>query len=313
MRHFTFSLLAAIAAMPSIAFAQEPPDFDRDIRPILADNCYNCHGPDPETREAELRLDTREGLFSTHDGLAIVAPGRASDSELIRRVTSDDEFTRMPPPDSNRTLSEKQAELLKSWVAAGAPWSGHWAWTRPVRPPLPEVEQADWPQGAIDRFILARLEQEGIEPQDSADKQTLIRRATLDLTGLPPTPGETAAFLADDSPDAYHRLIDRLLNSPAYGERMVWDWLDAARYADTNGYQGDPERTMWPWRDWAVDALNANMPFDQFTIEQIAGDLLPGATQEQILATGFNRNHMHNGEGGRIAEETRVENVMDRV
>ena len=203
--------------------------------------------------------------------------------------------------------------LTTTSAARGEETDRHWSFVPPVRPALPATRDVAWPRGAIDRFVLARLQQERISPSQPASKTQLIRRLTLDLTGLPPSPAEVDTFLADDRPDAYERLVDRLLASPRYGERMVWDWLDAARYADTNGYQGDPERTMWPWRDWVVQAMNANMPYDQFTIEQLAGDLLPDAQPEQILATGFNRNHMYNGEGGRIPEETRVENVMDRT
>ncbi len=291
----------------------EPVDFDRVIRPILSDTCFQCHGPDANARVADLRLDRREGLFRIQDGVAVVQPGDLRASELIQRVTSDDPDVRMPPPESKRQLSASQIASLKSWVAAGAPWGQHWSFQPPRRGQPPAVKDASWPRNPIDRFILARLEQEGLSPSPEASREQLIRRVSLDLTGLPPTPQEVDAFLADDSPGAYEKVVDRLLASPRYGERMVWPWLDAARYADSNGYQADPERTMWPWRDWVIQALNDNKPFDEFTIEQLAGDLLPQPNRQQLVATGFNRNHMFNGEGGRIAEETRVENVFDRT
>ncbi|MEQ8789946.1 MAG: PSD1 and planctomycete cytochrome C domain-containing protein [Pirellulaceae bacterium] len=302
-----------------------PIDFNRDVRSVLSDNCFHCHGPDEETRQADLRLDVKQGVLGG-DQPGVVVPGKSEQSELIRRLTSDDELERMPPPDSNRKLTPQQIAKLKQWVESGAQWEEHWAFVTPMRPRLPEVQDASWSRNPIDRFLLARLEQEKLTPSPEASRETLVRRVTLDLTGLPPTPREVDAFLADDSPDAYERLVDRLLASPRYGERMVWDWLDAARYADTNGYQGDPERTMWPWRDWVIDAMNQNMPFDQFTIEQLAGDLLTPFSSgdksaedldrkslSRLIASGFNRNHMFNGEGGRIPEETRVENVMDRT
>ncbi len=295
------------------AVAADPIDFNRDIRPILSDNCFQCHGPDQKARQSKLRLDTREGLFRKQGDNRVIVPGNPTASELVRRVTATLADERMPPPDSNRKLTKQQIEQLRKWVASGAEWQQHWAFQTPKRLELPKVKNEAWPRNAIDRFILARLQQEGLSPSPEADKRTLIRRVTLDLTGLPPTLEEIDAFLKDGSPKAYDTVVDRLLKSPRYGERMVWDWLDAARYADSNGFQSDPERTMWPWRDWVVRSMNANMPFDQFTIEQLAGDLLPNATVDQIVATGFNRNHMHNGEGGRIAEETRIENVLDRV
>ena len=305
--------MAALAAA-DLASAAEPArlDFNRDIQPILSDNCYQCHGPDAQARQANLRLDTKEGALRTAD--PVLVPGKSGDSELIRRVTSTDAGTVMPPPKSKRKLTPAQIGLLKRWVDQGAPWGKHWAFEAPRRPDVPEIRNPK-PEirNPIDAFILARLGREGLAPSPEAPKEILIRRLTLDLTGLPPTPQEVDAFLTDSAPDAYERVVDRLLASPRYGERMAWDWLDAARYADSNGYQGDPDRTMWPWRDWVVQALNANLPYDRFTVEQLAGDLLPGATVEQRIATAFNRNHMFNGEGGRIAEETRVENVMDRV
>lgn len=283
--------------------------FSREVLPILADRCFHCHGPDAANREADLRLDARESAIEDRGGYAVIQPGDAEASELIKRIVSEDPDVRMPPPDSHRKeLSRHEVATLRQWIAEGARWGKHWSFEQPIRPanPLPDVHP-------IDGFVRRRLSAEGLQWSPAADKRTLIRRASLDLTGLPATPQEIEDFLADDSPNAWERVVDRLLDSPHYGERMAWPWLDAARYADTAGYQGDPDRTMWPWRDWVIDAFNQNMPFDRFTIEQLAGDLLPNATPEQRLATGFNRNHMYNSEGGRIPEETRVENVFDRV
>ncbi|MBI1247994.1 DUF1553 domain-containing protein [bacterium] len=308
-------LLPWIAFCCAVCQADDTVDFNRQIRPILSDKCFFCHGPDDNHREAGFRLDERESAIGEADsGSQPIVPSHASDSELIDRVASQDDSIRMPPAASNKKpLTAAEIELLKKWIDQGAAWERHWSLVPPQRPDLPPVQHEAWARNPIDRFILARMEEHGLKPSPEADKRTLIRRVTLDLTGLPPTPEEVDQFLTDEKPDAYERLVDRLLASPRYGERMAWPWLDAARYADTNGYQGDPERTMWPWRDWVVDALNNNMPFDQFTIEQLAGDQLEGATNAQIIASGFNRNHMHNGEGGRIAEETRVENVFDRT
>jgi hypothetical protein len=307
------AVLLVMACGAARLSAAEPArvNFSRDILPILSDNCFFCHGPDPNNRKADLRLDTKEAALRTKD--PIIVPGKSGESELILRVTSDDNEERMPPPKSNRQITPQQIELLKRWIDEGAVWGKHWAYEAPQRPPLPAVKSVAWPVNSIDRFVLARLEQEGLSPSQAAAKETLIRRVTLDLTGLPPTPEEIDAFLRDGSAQAYETLVDRLLKSPHYGERMAWEWLDAARYADTNGYQGDPTRSMWYWRDWVIDALNKNMPFDQFTIEQLAGDLLPEPTRPQLIATGFHRNHMINGEGGRIAEESRVDYVQDRV
>ena len=280
--------------------------FSRDVLPILSDRCFHCHGPDADHREAGLRLDQRESAI---DEMASVVPGEPNESELIHRVTTDDADLLMPPPNSHRKpLTKIEVEILRQWIADGAQWGKHWSFEKLSKP---EIDDTDL--GPIDVFIQRRLKREGLEPSPEADPRALIRRVTLDLTGLPPTISEVEAFVKDDSPNSYKKLIDRLLSSKHYGERMAWPWLDAARYADTSGYQGDPERSMWPWRDWVIDAFNDNMPFDQFTIEQLAGDLLNDATPEQRLASGFNRNHMHNGEGGRIPEETRVENVFDRT
>ena len=302
-----------VVLLPWVANGTESPvDFSRDVLPLLSDNCFHCHGPDEKHREADLRLDEEASAKQMHDGQAAVVPGNSEESQLYRRVASRDADEVMPPADSQRKLTADQIRLLKRWLDEGAVWGGHWAY-QPLQRPAPPTpaKHADRVRNPIDAFVLARLEQEGIEPSPEAPRETLIRRVTLDLTGLPPTPDEVDAFLQDSAPDAYERVVDRLLASPAFGERMAWDWLDAARYADSNGYQGDGERTMWPWRDWVVQAFNGNLPYDQFTVWQLAGDLLPEATLEQRLATGFCRNHMINGEGGRIAEENRVDYVLD--
>jgi hypothetical protein len=285
-------------------------DFDRDVRPILSDKCVHCHGPDGKKRKAGLRLDTREGAIAKHkDGWQAIVPGDLKASHAWQRILTDDPDELMPPPDSNRTLSAKEKATLRQWILAGAEWSEHWAFTRINRPAVPQTGN----ESPIDAFVAAKLKSKGLHMAVPATKHDLIRRATLDLTGLPPTIEELDAFLSDNKAGAYERAIDRLLASPHYGERMAWPWLDAARYADSNGYQHDAERTMWPWRDWVVDAFNRNVPFDDFTVWQIAGDLLPNPTHEQKLATGFLRNHMINGEGGRIPEENRVEYAFDQL
>lgn len=281
--------------------------FTRDIRPILSDNCFFCHGPDARQRQADLRLDTAEEVRR------VLQPGKPAGGELLRRVTSRDPDELMPPPASKKSLTPGQIDLLRRWIEAGAPWDAHWSFTPLRAPHVPQVRAGDAAplRNPIDAFVQAILQREGLVPSPEAPRETLLRRVALDLTGLPPTLEELDAFLADPAPDAYERVVERLLKSPAFGERMAWDWLDAARYADSNGYQGDRERNMWPWRDWVVDAFNRNLPFDEFTVWQLAGDLLPEASFEQQLATGFCRNHMINGEGGRIPEENRVEYVMD--
>ena len=287
-------------------------DFGRDVLPILSENCFHCHGPDEKAREGKLRLDTRDGLFRAQH--PVIVPGRASQSELFKRLITKEANDQMPPAKSKKTLTTGQIETLRHWIDSGAPYATHWAFKPPVRPVVPAITTRQSSSvGPLDAFIAFRLQREGLKPSPEAPRESLIRRVTLDLTGLPPTPAEVDAFLADKSPLAYEALVDRLLASPRYGERMVWEWLDAARYADSNGYQGDQERTMWPWRDWAIRAFNENLPFDQFTIWQLAGDLLPNATRDQKLATGFLRNHMINGEGGRIAEENRIEYLFDQA
>ncbi len=290
--------------------------FNRDVRPILADKCFRCHGPDAAARQAGIRLDKRQDATTVRDGHRVIAPGEPAGSELMRRVTSRDADERMPPHDSGLTLTPRDIDVLRRWIEQGAKYQAHWSFIPPRRSSPPDVVNGAWPRNAIDRFVLVRLEHEGLQPSRQASPQTLIRRVTLDLTGLPPTLGEIDAFERDaiHNPDsAFQNVVDRLLASPRYGERMAVGWLDAARYADTNGYFTDNDRTMWRWRDWVIDAFNANMPFDQFTIEQLAGDLLPNATIDQKIATGFNRNHTVNNETGIIEEEFRVEYVVDRV
>jgi Protein of unknown function (DUF1553)/Protein of unknown function (DUF1549)/Concanavalin A-like lectin/glucanases superfamily/Planctomycete cytochrome C len=303
----TLAALTLAATVTARADTPPPVRFDRDVLPILSENCFQCHGPDEKARKAKLRLDTQAGAK------AVLGAGKSAESELVRRIFADADDGRMPPPKSNRTLTAAQKELLRRWIDEGAPWGKHWAYETPRRPALPAVKDRAWPRNAIDFFVLARLEKEGLAPSPEAARETLIRRVTLDLTGLPPTPREVADFLADRSPNAYERVVDRLLASPRYGERMALDWLDAARYADTNGYQNDFARTMWPWRDWVIAAFTRNLPFDRFVVEQLAGDLLPNATPQQKIATGFNRNNRTVTEAGSIDEEWRVENGVDRV
>jgi mono/diheme cytochrome c family protein len=298
----------------SLRAAEAKVDYNRDIRPILSDNCFACHGPDARQRKAKLRLDTRDGAFAElRGGGHAIVPGKIDDSVLIERITADDPSQRMPPAKSRKHLTESQIDLLRRWVAQGASYAAHWSFLAPVRPDLPKVKNAAWPRDPVDGFILARLESVGLQPSPEANKTTLIRRMTLDLTGLPPTPAEVDAFLADTSPNAYEKVVDRLLRSPRYGEHMARFWLDAARYGDTHGLHLDNYREMWPYRDWVIQAFNANKPYDQFVVEQLAGDLLPGATLDQIVATGFNRCHVTTSEGGSIEEEVYVRNVVDRV
>jgi len=289
-------------------------DFNRDIRPILADKCWSCHGPDAAAKKIKLRLDSEEAATADlGGGRRAIVPGAVERSRLARRITTSDEAMRMPPVDSGHSLSRAEIDLLLEWIKQGAKWRRHWSFIAPERPSLPRIKNRDWPKNAIDYFVLERLEREGLAPAPEADRATLIRRVSLDLTGLPPTPREIDDFLNDKSPKAYEKVVDHLLASPRYGERMATRWLDAARYADTNGYQIDGDRSAWPWRDWVIEAFNQNKPFDQFIVEQLAGDLLPNATLDQRIATAFNRNHRINAEGGIVPEEYRIEYVVDRV
>ena len=308
------TLILAAGGPASVQSADAPLDYNRQIRPILSNNCLRCHGPDTAERESGLRLDVRdEALKPAESGKRAIVPGKPDASRLIERINSTDPGEVMPPPETNKKLTDAEKELLRRWIAEGAPYQVHWSFVTPRRPPVPQVKQTAWPRNAIDSFLLARLEAEGLKPARPADRETLIRRVTLDLTGLPPTSAQVDAFLADARDDAYEQVVDRLLSSPHYGERMAVDWLDAARFADTHGYHIDSGRDMTRWREWVIDAFNRNQPFDQFTVEQLAGDLLPDATREQQIASGFNRNHMINFEGGAIPEEYHTAYIIDRV
>ncbi len=310
-------LLFGVAGQGSAASKAAPAqaiDFSRDIRPILSENCFKCHGPDDKERKAKLRFDQKEDAFKpAKSGDFAIVPGDPAKSKLIERITTKDVDDVMPPTKTGKKLTPLQIDLLTRWIAQGAKWQDHWAFVKPERPALPPVKEKKWAVNEIDPFVLARLEKEGLKPSPEADKTTLARRAALDLTGLPPTPQEVDAFLADRSPQAYEKLVDRLLASPNYGEQMGRYWLDAARYADSHGYHIDSERSIWKWRDWVIDAFNKNMPFDQFTIEQLAGDLLPEATPEQKVASGFVRCNMSTGEGGAITEEYQAKYTFDRT
>jgi hypothetical protein len=307
------TLALGVYGAPGHAPKAERLDFNRYVRPIL-DKCLSCHGKDRSAIQAGLRLDTRQSAtMRLMNGERAIVPGRPEQSELIKRIDSAEPATRMPPPSSNRVLSTEERAVLREWIRQGAEYKPHWAFVRPIRPATPRVAVNAWPKSPIDSFVLAGLEARGLRPSREADRGTLLRRVTLDLTGLPPTPSELDAFERDPDPNAYERVVDRLLASPRYGERMAMEWLDNARYADSNGYQNDYERYQYRWRDWVIDAFNRNMPYDEFTIEQLAGDLLPHPTLDQIIATGFCRNNRLNSEGGAIPEEYHDEYVMDRV
>ena len=297
-----------------VSEATAPVRFNRDIRPILSDKCYSCHGPDATSRQSRLRLDSEaEAKAELRGGRRAIVPGDPERSEMIRRIKHTDPTLRMPPTASNHALTPAEIELLTDWIRQGAPWESHWSFIPPVRPALPAVRNRAWIRNEIDHFVLARLEQAGLQPAPEADRATLLRRVTFDLTGLPPTVAELDSFINDKSPQAWEKVVERLLASPRFGERMAFEWLDAARYADTNGYQIDGERFMWRWRDWVIDAFNRDMPFDQFTIEQLAGDMLPNPTLDQRIATAFNRNHRLNSEDGIVPDEYLVEYIVDRV
>lgn len=296
---FTFTLMTSVSANSA-----EQIDFNRDIRPILSDKCFQCHGPDGAAREADLRLDIRD------EALAVLSPDKPSESEVLARIIHEDADLRMPPAESPKKLSPAEIEKLQTWIAQGATYDAHWSFQPIGSPKPPTVPNSDWVNNDIDRFILRRLNQTGLTPSPPADSRTLLRRVTLDLTGLPPSKKEYENFEKD--PDL-EGVIDRLMKSPRYGEHMAWRWLDAARYADSDGYESDPLRNMWPWRDWVVDAFNQHMPYDQFIIEQLAGDQLENSSMRQQLATGFNRNHRLNNEGGVDPEEWLVEYVCDRA
>jgi hypothetical protein len=309
VRTIVFSIVLAA----STAWAAEV-DFNRDVRPILAENCFLCHGPDDGTRKAKLRLDVRDAaLKGGKSGAAAVVPGKPEDSALVARITTSDPEQKMPPADSKKSLTAQQVETLRQWVESGAKYSGHWAFVAPQRPAVPSVQDAKWPRNEVDRFVLAKLQSAGLRPSAEAEKAVLLRRVSLDLIGLPPSPQELDAFLADSSADAFEKQVERLLESPHFGEKWARHWLDAARYADSNGYEKDMPRSQWPWRDWVINAINRDMPYDRFVIEQLAGDLLPNATQDDRVATGFLRNGMVNEEGAIIAEQFRMEGLIDRI
>ena len=284
--------------------------YNKDVLPILADKCFSCHGSDQVKRKADLRLDDKNSAYAMRDGVQAVSPGSLKDSEMIQRIFSDDQSEVMPPSDQVE-LSSVEKNILKKWVKEGARYEKHWAFQPHSKSKLPSF--SDWGLNEIDRFILKRMAEVDLYPQKPAEREILIRRVTLDLNGLPPSLEEIDRFLKDDKPGAYERVIDRLLESPRYGERMAVWWLDGARYGDSHGYDNDLENSQWPWRNWIIDAFNQNMPYSQFTIEQLAGDLLPNPSESQVLATGFNRNHRINTEGGALDEEWRTEYVIDRV
>ncbi len=308
-------------ALPPTAQADGPAtkevakvDFNRDVRPILAENCFACHGQDEKQRKAKLRLDTRAGATAElADTFHAIVPGKPDDSMMLDRLAATVDSQKMPPPKTGKSLTPQQVALLRKWIEQGANYSVHWAFVKPERPALPEAKNKAWVKNPIDAFILARLEHEGLQPSPEADKPTLIRRVTLDLTGLPPTSEEVDAFIADNTADAYEKVVDHLLKSPRYGEHMARYWLDGARYGDTHGLHLDNYREIWPYRDWVVRSYNANQPYSQFVLEQLAGDLLPEPTNDQLVATGFNRCHVTTSEGGSIDEEVYVRNVLDRV
>jgi len=291
-------------------------DYNLDIRPILSDRCFKCHGPDVNQRKANLRLDTREGALAAlkddAEGHAI-NPGHPETSEVFRRISSPDTAELMPPVKSNLKLNEHEIKVIERWIAQGAVYKPHWAFIPPKLSPPPQVNEKEWPVNEIDNFILARMEANGLKPNEPATKERILKRLSFDLTGLPPSVETQERFLNDDTADAYERMADELLAQPAYGEKMAVYWMDVARYADSHGYQDDGLRTMWPWRDWVIHAFNENYPYDRFITWQLAGDLLPNATKEQRLATGFNRNHKITQEGGVIDEEYRIEYVTDRT
>ena len=283
--------------------------FNRDIRPILSENCYACHGPDKNRRKAKLRLDERAAAV----GANAIAPGKPDESELVARVFEEDADQRMPPPASRKTLTPAQKDLLKQWIEEGALYQAHWAYVPPQRPAVPAVRNTSWVRNPIDAFILSKLEAKAITPSPDADRPTLLRRLSLDLVGLPPTPEEVRSFVRDTDPRAYEHMVDRLLDSPHYGERMAVPWLDLARFADTVGYHGDQGQRVFPYRDYVIESFNRNKPFDQFSVEQIAGDLLPHPTTEQLIATGFNRLNMMTREGGAQPGEYLAKYASDRV
>ena len=315
-RLILFSCKGLILILINLAFTAKSSaeiSFNRDIRPILSNKCFFCHGPSEKSRKAKLRLDVEEEAFKEKDGFAAFVRKSLEDSEAWHRITSDDPDEVMPPPKFKKELTKTEINKIKQWIEEGAKWEGHWAFIPVRQTNEPKTQLPQWIRNPIDAFVLDTLKENGLHPSPEADRRTLIRRLYLDLTGLPPTPQEIKDFLLDHSSKAYERVVDRLLASEAYAERMTLVWMDAARYGDTSVFHDDGPRDMWPWRDWVLNAYKNNMPFDQFSIEQLAGDLLPNPTDEQKIASGFNRNHATTDEGGVIAEEFRVEYVVDRV
>ncbi|WP_238325897.1 DUF1553 domain-containing protein [Bryobacter aggregatus] len=305
--------LLLVLAISTLSFGAAPIEFNRDVRPILSDKCLACHGADAKNKGIPLRLDIEAQAKADLGGHRAIVPGNPEASELVKRINTDSKARKMPPIFTGHVLTQAERDTLTQWIAQGAQWQKHWSFIPPVRPALPKVSDEKWARNPIDNFILAKLDREGLKPSPEASKDRLIRRVTLDLTGVPPTPAEVDTFLKDKSPDAYDKVVQRLLANPKYGERLAMRWLDNARYADSNGYQYDGERQMWRWRDYVIESFNKNKPFNDFITEQIAGDLLPNATMEQKMGTGFNRNHRANTEFGIVAEEYAVEYVIDRV
>ncbi|MEM7700023.1 MAG: DUF1549 domain-containing protein, partial [Verrucomicrobiota bacterium] len=308
VRILVIGLLPFVFGVDQSSGSEEPLDYNRDVRPILSDACFHCHGPDAQNQSSEFRMDTEENLFADLGGYFGVVPGDLEESEIHYRIHTDDEIDAMPPPDANRLLTDEERAILDRWITEGATWEGHWAFQ------IAEKSEIPPDQHPVDFFIDRKLAEESITPNQRASRETLLRRASLALTGLLPTPEEVDTFLAKpDSDEIWRGELQRLMATSAYAERQTLLWLDGARYADTDGFQNDAERSNWPWRDWVIKAYQDNLPFDQFTIEQLAGDMLPEATNHQILASAYNRNHRQNSEGGALAEEFLVENVIDRV
>ncbi len=308
-----WTLLAAACWTAPMEAGEPPVQFNRNIRPILSENCFTCHGPDASKRKAKLRLDQKAGALADLGGRFAIVPGKPDESTVFKRISQAAAKGLMPPAQTGKKLTSAQIAKVRLWIEQGAQWQDHWAFVAPVTPPIPEVKNKTWPRNVVDHFILARLEQEGLQPSPEASRETLVRRLTLDLTGLPPTPAEVDQFLADRAPDAYDRWVERLLRSPRYGEHLARFWLDGARYGDTHGLHLDNERSIWPYRDWVVKAFNENQPFDRFTVEQLAGDLLPAPTRDQLVATGFIRCNVTTSEGGAIPEEFAARYAVDRA
>ncbi|HYE98321.1 MAG TPA: DUF1549 domain-containing protein, partial [Planctomycetota bacterium] len=316
MKTTTLAILS-ILLLAGTPPAQEPREkihFNRDIRPLLSDNCLKCHGPDAKNNKSDVRLDTREAALAEFGpGRFAVVPGKPERSELYVRISTSDKSDKMPPAKSNKSLTPAQVELFRRWIAEGAEWQGHWAYIPPRKAPLPAVKNAAWARNPIDAFLLARMEREGLKPSPEADRVTLLRRLSFDLTGLPPTPEEADAFLADKDPAAVEKAVDRLLGSAAYGERMAVFWLDQVRFGDSRGYHSDNPRKVAAYRDYVIRAFNENLKYDQFTLEQLAGDLLPNPTLWQRVASGYNKLNQTTEEGGAQAREYEAKTVADRV